>query len=577
MAVCYVLFMGLLFRADVYFFQNGITYHEIFLRVAPYNESLLLVIVFFSFVSWIGLALKPKLTLAFVIPITVVSVGLSFAGNLGLIYIVSMLAVPGVVILLLMSKTGKIHGIMADSERDPLIRLILNYLCLTAILLSALSLATSLSDSSLKTDILYQLSLLFSYFSPLLVLAISVSLPIKLILEYLSGGLVNEKVGNVFQGSLSKIPIRIRALILFLFIILSAMIIIIPQTLSDREEIIGVDTKTYLEWNKQLNETGTVQDYIDSLFIKISDGDRPLTLLIIHQISNAFYSLDPEDSIEIGLATIIGMLLVLVTYFLCKEIFGDDLIAIFGSFLSSVGYQMLVGLYAGFYANWLSLIPSYLALIFLLKYLKTSINLYLVVFGITLVSLLFVHVYTWTLITLFVAIFLLYSLVKRYYKRRAIILALIIVASCIALDIVRSEAVGTGAGIEKDFEVAGYGEAGLPQFNVRWDNLVRTVQVHVGGFYSNFVVLALILLGVMTLKIGIPTTAFVVIFVSLLIIPVFFGDVIIISRVLYEIPFQIPAAIGLTIIFRKKDGKLRAVAVSTLIVALAVVLSSNLS
>src|SRR4029079_3115766 len=101
---------------------------------------------------------------------------------------------------------------------------------------------------------------------------------------------------------------------------------------------------------------------------------------------------------------------ILVVFFLTKELFSNDTTALFAAFLSGVSFHLLIGVYAGLFANWLALIVGYFAIILFFKYLKGSNQLFGIFFSITIIMLLFTHVYTWGIITVVLVIFSIYSL-----------------------------------------------------------------------------------------------------------------------------------------------------------------------
>ena len=69
---------------------------------------------------------------------------------------------------------------------------------------------------------------------------------------------------------------------------------------------------------------------------------------------------------------------------------------------------------------------------------------------------------------------------------------------------------------------------------------------------------------------------FIGVFFSIALVPLLFGNDLIQSRVLYNIPFQIPAAIGLMYFFNRPYGKLIVLAICIAIFAMAIKSASNL-
>lgn len=155
-----------------------------------------------------------------------------------------------------------------------------------------------------------------------------------------------------------------------------------------------------------------------------------------------------------------------------------------------------------------------------------------------------------------------------------------IITVVIAFDIGKSS-IGIGqSGIERGFFVGESREAGVEQFANRWSNLVRTVEVYVAGALSNPFFLFVVLIGCIVVSLQREqrsTMMFILLFVSLGIIPLFFGDREVMARVLYDIPFQIPAAAGLFFILdRGSTGRLAFVALLSAIIAGSVLFATNI-
>src|SRR5262249_52974234 len=148
-----------------------------------------------------------------------------------------------------------------------------------------------------------------------------------------------------------------------------------------------------------------------------------------------------------------------------------------------------IGIYAAFYANWLGIIIGYLSIVFLIKFLKTERRAYFATYLMLIISLLFIHVYTWTIFTIVTSIFLLVLYKLNYYRRQSIILLLLVLLFSVVIDIART-ITGSGGGIEGDIYLSkGPGGMGLGQFTQRWDNLVYTTQIYLGGQLSNPIIL----------------------------------------------------------------------------------------
>src|SRR5206468_12297769 len=101
------------------------------------------------------------------------------------------------------------------------------------------------------------------------------------------------------------------------------------------------------------------------------------------------------------LPIILGPGLVLAVFFLTREITSNDTTSLLASFLTAVSFHTLIGIYSGIYANWLALIIGYMSLVFLIRFLKISNKLNLIVYSLLLIFLVFTHVYTWSIFVLF--------------------------------------------------------------------------------------------------------------------------------------------------------------------------------
>ena len=168
-------------------------------------------------------------------------------------------------------------------------------------------------------------------------------------------------------------------------------------------------------------------------------------------------------------------------------------------------------------------------------------------------GLLFAHTYTWTIMVsvAFVFLFVLHAL--NYYPRKHFLLLYLVLSSSIVVDVLKSSLTGSLTGLESDVSI-GFGHGfGISQFSERLGTLADTVQTYYGGVYANIVILGLVMYWLIRSQPREPANIFIMIFLSTALIPLFIGDYVLQSRVLYNIPFQIPAAISLYYIGRKNS------------------------
>jgi hypothetical protein len=341
---------------------------------------------------------------------------------------------------------------------------------------------------------------------------------------------------------------------------LSSIISIIPHipAINPDNQQIGVDTDYYIRWVAPLIDSTDVQEFLKQAFVEQPprfNGDRPLTLIFLFAIATILHDANLFNLFE-RLPMVLGPALVLAVYFLTRELSSkDDVAPLLASFITAVSFHTLIGIYAGFYANWLALIIGYTSFVFFFRFLRKPTKLSLVLYSTLLILTLLSHTHTWSILVIVMAIFLVVMLALNYYHRKRIVLLLLIVTSSIIIDVGRAALLGTTTGIELNIEQAQQ-KAALTQFVNRWENLVHTVQIFVGGQLNNPIIFVLGLYWLFYSNLREVTTIYLMIFLSLGIIPFLFGDYTIQNRVFYNIPFQIPAAIALSYIATKQPNGL---------------------
>jgi hypothetical protein len=165
-------------------------------------------------------------------------------------------------------------------------------------------------------------------------------------------------------------------------------------------------------------------------------------------------------------------------------------------------------------------------------------------------------------------------LVTKYYHRRNIILLLLVIVLSVAIDVSRTALTGSAGGLIKDLEIAESG-AGIELFNQRWTTLTETIHLYVGGQFSNFIILGLCLYWLFLSDLHKTSNIFIAIFLSIGILPLFFGNWAIETRVFYNIPFQIPAAIALTHLKEQSNTRILVVPIYVWLIAMSIIAVSN--
>jgi len=556
--VLYVYTVGSYLKVTIYPIEHRITYYKFF-DVYLISKMTDQIIIAAGLSSWLGLSIRGKIR-RIAIPIIYGGTALlAAAGNYNVLLAnIALMSIPIVMSVLLYDRfaSKKILDVRPNI-------LFINYVAILGTVAGLIGIIISLSpifsirlNSFYVRNYPYDIFLFLSSFSPVLILLLISGLPIKLFInEFIKKILkIKNKKIDLFYSNDTTIKPKFKIFFLLLLMLLSIAIALVPHhpAINKDNQRIGVDTDYYVQWVNSLIHSRDYNEFLWHAFIVQSHGDRPLTLIYLFTIAkvtnaNLFF-------ITEHLPVILGPELVLVIYFLTRQLTSNESASLFSSFLTAISFQPLIGIYAGFYANWFALIIGYLSFVFLFR----SLNIpddnnkpNMIIFGALLVLLLFSHVYTWSILVIIAGIFLLIMLKLKRYSRKTIMLLLLIIVSCVVIDIFKTVAIGSAGGFEKDIEVAKATGLGPQQFAQRFSNLMVTLYTYVGGQFSNFIIFGLGLYWLLRSNLADTSSIFLMICLSVGLFPFLLGDYIVQVRVFYDIPFQIPAAIALSYIWKR--------------------------
>lgn len=465
--------------------------------------------------------------------------------------------------------------------------LFLNHLAVIGLAIGLIALGLSIlliSGSSLERSPVrsyaYEIFLVFSAYSPFILLLLISCIPLKLMLSSVLATLRSMKkvsANSTQIDSWLQLRRQTRIAILLIIVVLSIIIAAIPHLPSVNSDMqqVGVDTGAYVTWIDELKEANSMRDILALTFVELNQGDRPLTLLfyfVVHVITRT----DPFIVLEFS-PLFLAPSLATVMYFLTRQLTSNEVMSLTAAFLTATSFHTLIGIYAGFYANWIGLIIGYLSFIFLFRFLTRDDKRNLIFFGILTVLLLFIHVYTWSVVSLVGGILLTAILVRPAYaggKRKNAILLLIVLLCTVVIDVVRTNTLQASGGIESDLRAAGQ-FVGPEQFILRWNNLTYAVTTYVGGLFANFIILGLGLYWVVKTDARKVSSLFFLIFFSVGILPFFIGEYTIHARIFYNMPFQLPAAIVLAGMLIDKRGTILAISVFAWLIAMSAILLAN--
>ena len=553
LAFFYLFFLSSFFNLNVYVLENRVMYDVTIVNSFYIIDKTFDTLILGILISVLTLLVfKKRLNIA--ISICIVSLFLySFLVNDEVIP--NMIIIPSFPIFFFLYFLNSFYNAKILSKFNSItlsctyFSIILIILCAYSLSLSFLKISGYLELREQIQDYAYNFFVIISRFSPFIVILISIAIFINIVVNYLKKKpritkIISAKIANFATYQPESGFILDPRLILILILSFSVLLPIIPQlpTINPDNRYVGVDTFWYVNWTGSF-ENNDPLELLNNAFNEQSHGDRPLSLFIIFVFSKIlpFSTVDAIDNMPI----ILSPILTLVIYFLTREITNNIKISLLVTFFSTLSYQVLIGIYAGFYANWLGLIFGNLSLIYLLRYLKSYKRINFALFVILITTLVFVHVYTWSIYIITIIIFSLISLKLKIVPKIPILLILLTIGLTISIDVVKDVMIGSSGGVQEDIKLTNE-FIGVNNLLILLKNIYESILISHGGIFGNGLVLLVVLLfSIFYLNLRKIPDLLMLSFFSLLIVPIFLGYWNIQVRVLYDIPFQIPFAIAL--------------------------------
>ncbi len=597
----YLYIIGSFFRISVYPLIDRVTVYTVFQEYII-NQHLDYIIVILATASWFLLSVNNRaIRYYFSIAYGGTGIILALISPDNIIFdIITLLSLPLIIGVTLYYYYRKRQKNLFNFNA----KLTLQYISLAVIAISAIGIVFPVLavflipnfDSYAGNDPANELFLLLSSFSTIYIFLLIFCLGVKVLYRAVVLRMlkldIKEDISQTPPDDYEQNKLKTQTKIGFLLLamILSIVLVLIPQhpLINKDNQDIGVDTRYYVTWIGELAKSKNVSDLIYQAFVvQGGNGDRPLSLIFLFLVYQVAGGNNLSEVIE-HFPIILGPGIVLALYFLTLELTRNEKIALIAAFFGAVSLHTLVGIYAGFYANWLALIVGYISIAFLFRYLRSGRLSDIVVFSTLLIGVLFIHVYTWTVLAAVSGTFLLAMLLLVIWKKKnnnnnisnspftkgRIIWPLLAIFVSIVVDITRVLLTGSSGGLEQDIQLA-QTNFGIEQFDMRWIILNATMHDSLGGVFSNFIILILALFWVLKSNMREPSTVFLMIFLSAGLVPLYIGSWTLQVRVFYDMPFEIPAAIALYYISARSGSMLVTLAACTWLVAASLLTVMN--
>lgn len=309
-----------------------------------------------------------------------------------------------------------------------------------------------------------------------------------------------------------------------------------------REGFIGVDVRYYVDWLENMRD-GDFLHGLSYAFFNLSD--RPLSVSILYFFSVLFRL--PSVVVAQFSPLVIGPLVVFATYFFMREAGFPDGTSVLVGFFSCFSFLMTIGVHAAFISNMMAWIALLFFSGFLIKTLRMKSWFFCLLASGALVSILFMHVYTWsvTMFALFCLGFVL--LLRRFHDHSSVFnwkLISVIAASNAITEFIRQLVVSMKGFSAKT--VIGVAQTGLSlSFAVLMLNSL--LQTYFCSFLTNPFMLFLGAFGVLTVVGDFWQKDFCLFLKCWIMAPsifFIFGDWVVQTRILYLMPFHILGALG---------------------------------
>lgn len=387
--------------------------------------------------------------------------------------------------------------------------------------------------------------------------------------QHLSG-IISKKMGHRYS--------------LLAAVVVSVLLVAYPHLpgINPDQHGVSTDEQYYLSWVTHLRSgaNGDPVQLLHNAFV-INNGDRPLTLLLLISLSNltGLHDLTIIRFIPLLLAPalVVACYVFVRSSFRANSTFNpasataastmtaaqNKWMAIIVGFTTVFSPQIVVGMYAGLLANWLAIIAGFVALLFLTRLWENSasrlstmlLNASCLAGMMTLIMLF--HAYSFWYFSVVFGVFALVSfLYTRNQAGKTILKSCIILMALtpgILLDFSKplfsdiSPGLETqGAMVQKQFS--------LSNFNVRLENLSETVQTYVGGYLAAPLIWLLVLAWILKSRSATSLDRLILSMLFITAIPLLFGSVEFQTRIIYNTPMQIPAA--LVLLNHKNDNAL---------------------
>ena len=275
-------------------------------------------------------------------------------------------------------------------------------------------------------------------------------------------------------------------------------------------------------------------------------------------ISSSPFNLCAFIANPVGVIFLLGVLLVISVFVFLYSVKVDYKVRVLALLFTTFSFHVTMGVYGAFISNWMCLIGVYVFSAFFVKAMDGKSWHWSGLAAVTMSFLLFIHSYTWAMLMGVLVVYAVFHVVKWLRVRDSMeefrLVGAILIVN-ILLDFARNTIINRmGVAVEAT-RVAG-SNLSLRNISFFWDTLGKSVSQGMEGTLMNPLMYVLAMFGAFVVFTcwDKPFYRYLGCWLVASSVPLLFASGTIQIRILYNIPFQILAAIGLSVILKSLNG-----------------------
>ena len=357
-------------------------------------------------------------------------------------------------------------------------------------------------------------------------------------------------------------------LLLLVAVVSAALLGLVPYRLDLNPSMtpVGVDAHFYVEALNQMLQRAPAAAF--SFAMRDSwAGTRPLFIITMY-LTVVTGLVSVNQAVE-ALPTILGPLLAVSTFIFVRAGSQNERVAGVASVLSVLSFNTTVGMWAGFYANWLALTEAYLFLAALLVFFRNASATKFVILTLLSLGVLLTHPWTWVIV-MAVAIGFVVTVWRDAGKTILLKPLGLLFTINILADFTKSQIYG--GLVAAQIPSTSLSGSSVSQTLGLWPNLISGIFFAYEGLLGDAILLALPMIAMLFVRFKDRFERLLALWVALgsLAFPVL--PFLIWTRILYDMPLPIMTSISLLLLIRPAGKK---TAHANLAFLLVLLLSAN--